>query len=257
MNWILLEPDEKLPEPNLYKLSGVKSDHIRSVLKRTTPGESFRAIVPGESQGRIEIVYWEGNKVVVSYAIHEEMQKKKSLRFTLASPLPRPQTGKKLFHLAGAYGIDQIVFYVHSSKSREYLTSPVYRDNGHKEFHRSGMAQTGRNAKFQFLLIQYNVLTENHFHSIPVEAPFHLIFHPYKFPSIRGYLTVLREEILQSNCKNLCIHLGSESGWTEEEIIFFQKRSDSRIYSLTGPVLRSEYALNAILHELEYIGGRD
>lgn len=261
MNWIVL--DSQITK-NPFLLTKNQSQHIQKVLKKTKEGETLRALIPGKSSGFLTIISWEKDQCKVIYQEVNQYQPTFP-KIYLLSPLPRPQTGKKFFHLAGAYGVSGICFYIlknlknQKRNNYEYTTSPIYKENGYEEFWKSGLEQTGRLEPFQFKVIHTKLeeVLFKFFSNFPetLNKPSNSICKIVMDPDNNGYN--LREYIKNkknnTNLLYIILVMGSESGWENGEKEFFIEKWDFHNCFLEGPILRSEYALHAGLYELEVL----
>ncbi|TGK91604.1 RsmE family RNA methyltransferase [Leptospira brenneri] len=235
MNWILVY-EKELNSNHLIQLTGERHLHIQTILKKNL-NESIQVVIPGS-----------GNYLFQVHSISENsttLEKTESLPNVLKPldvkiffSLPRPQTGKKLLHLSGGYGVHSVYFFGTDSKNKEYWTSPVYgKDlNSYLE---TGMSQTG-NSQFPNVHAEKNASWRSF------------------LKSWKGKVVVLdREgETLSKDFLNLketeekfLFVFGPESGWKPDEILFF-KESGFKILSLGKINLRTEFAYSAFLHQL-------
>ncbi len=139
MNWILIVPEDQTGE-SAFSLRNERHSHIQSILKKGI-GDSIKLILlnQGHFLGRID--FQNQNETVIkleSSVSYPDF----TPNITTVCILPRPQTGKKILHLAGCYGVDSL-FWIPDGKSKEYLTSPVYNQNESFRYLYEGMMQSG------------------------------------------------------------------------------------------------------------------
>lgn len=254
MNWIVLEQAEKLPDDKnaepVFLLQPRKSNHIRKILKKTEPGETCKAIYSGLGRGRIRILDWVDGLALVSFQRTDSFVDFPRAKIQLVLPLPRPQTGKKILHLAGAYGLDSVLFYSQSTKNREYFTSPVYREEEGREHWMSGQEQTGSLSEVNFALSPLSLPDLNPIACLPTHGAYceNLVFDPDAPMGLLDYY-----EKKKSALPDIRIFLGSESGLSDKEKNYFlEKKQEGSvcILKLGEEILRTEFALNAILYVL-------
>jgi hypothetical protein len=102
------------------------SRHIKNFLPHLP---QLRAVLPGEGPGIFTISNLESENVEGKFIL-DGKEKNPNLYFPsleIWMPLPRPQTGKKIFHILGAFGVQSVHFFLPDPKNRGYLTSGLYR----------------------------------------------------------------------------------------------------------------------------------
>lgn len=235
MNWIVVYEVE-LNQNGLVQIYGERHTHIKTILKKEV-GDAIQVVIPNFGNFLFKI---ESTKETST-----TLQKEKSLPDILNPlgiqtffSLPRPQTGKKLLHLAGAYGVDTLYFYATDSKNKEYWTSPVYNKDTNS-FLETGLSQTG-NSRFPSV-IQEKTLSWKQFLKLQERKVYILDREGEK--SIQTLTNP--EEIT----KEILFVFGPESGWKPDDILFFQE-NEFPMMSLGKINLRTEFAYSALLHQL-------
>lgn len=268
MNWIVLEQAEKTDRPGFYKLhpvsSSAKIQHIEKILKKTTPGTRLRALVSDLCRGHLEIIEWNSHLRLVQFFPEnsggcEDTSPLSHPPIHLVLPLPRPQTGKKVFHLAGCFGVHSIHFYLPDSKNKEYLTSPLYKNIGlARQEILTGIEQSG---SVHIPSINYLASKIPRIFSELALVPTDRIavFHP---GGEGNWIQACQSSGWVGNTNQSCqspdeggfgrlfLFLGSESGFTDGEIQYLKEVAT--IYRLGDTVLRTEYALSSVLFSLKY-----
>jgi RsmE family RNA methyltransferase len=252
MNWILLEEERKIEE-DTYRLSVDQSIHIRTILKKPDPGSQLRGLLPGIGQGLITIESWEDTTAIISFSLNP-VPFLNSKGLSLILPLPRPQTGKKILHLAGCFAVQNIFFYLPESKNKEYLTSPVYKPQSIKKEVRTGMEQSGSWTETKVSLIQKNLKnTITLVSGLPLYS-----FDPSGKERWADWLYKLPRTNHLAQENDIGLVFGSESGFKPEELTLLNEKT--QIFKLGSSILRTEYAVSSVLFTLESflesIGGR-
>ncbi len=232
MNWIPIHSSNRIAS-SVFSLGEKESFHITQILKKQA-GDSVKVILVGEgtgigllSESKKEIEIQEIFPASLTTSIH------------LAMPLPRPQTGKKIFHLAGAYGIEKILFFQPRSRNTDFGTSPIYRTDAETYF-LEGMSQTG-----QSMLPTFEMLDRELNPNLWNDFSFNFLFHTSKI----SFRTVC-SELKPISDKRVLFVLGPESGFYDSEVEEFEKVGFN-ICQLGKKMMRTEYALAQILYEWE------
>lgn len=242
MNWILLDEERRL-EGNIYRLNTDQSNHILTILKKSEPGSKLRGLLPELGQGTIQIESWEENIGIVSFSLDPSISKILN-PISLILPLPRPQTGKKILHLAGCFGVKNTIFYLPESKNKEYLTSPIYKpDSMEKEIH-SGMEQSG-----SFIKTKVSLLKKNLKHTL--ESLDELLIYSFDPSGIEIWTDWLYKSPGHSPLtdKSIGLVFGSESGFKPEEVDFL--KDETNCFQLGSRILRTEYAVSSVLYTVD------
>ncbi|EOQ95778.1 RNA methyltransferase, RsmE family [Leptospira wolbachii serovar Codice str. CDC] len=235
MNWILVY-DKEIDTNHSVHLTGDRHNHIQNILKKSV-GETVQVVVPGSGNYIFRIQSTEDNSTTIQKEspLPEVL---KPLEIRTFFSLPRPQTGKKLLHLSGAYGVNSLYFYATETKNKEYWTSPVYSKNS-VSYLETGLSQTG-NSRFPSV-IQERTVSWKHF-----------------LKTWQGTVLVLDREggnfyqnIREQNerFEETLFVFGPESGWKPEDLLFFEE-SKFKLVSLGKINLRTEFAYSALLHQL-------
>jgi len=234
LNWILVFPKDKARE-SVYSIRGDRHTHIHSILKKGL-GDSLKLILleKGQFWGRIEFQNQEETVVSLESPI---LYPANDLGLTTVCILPRPQTGKKILHLAGCYGVDSL-FWIPDGKSKEYLTSPTYNQNESIKYIQEGMMQSGN-----FRLTKIEIKRESDW--ITKLSPLGNIF------AMDRTGQSIRKMDLSFEEKKIFL-FGPESGWKDRHYESFKDKGIPLI-SLSSVNLRTEYAYAALLHEISVL----
>ncbi|PJZ85904.1 RsmE family RNA methyltransferase [Leptospira harrisiae] len=235
MNWILIYQKELIHNHSV-NLTGERHTHIRSILKKEKD-ETIQVVVPfsGNYLFKITSISESETRLEISNSIPDIL---KPLAIQTFFSLPRPQTGKKILHLSGAYGVTSVFFYATESKNKEYWTSPVYTKDS-ISYLETGLSQTGNNK-----------LPNLHLSQSEPWKPF--------LKSWKGTVLILDREgeffsnnapEIQKSWDDLLFVFGPESGWKPGDILFF-KECEFKLLSLGKINLRTEFAYSALLHQL-------
>jgi RsmE family RNA methyltransferase len=231
LNWILIVPEDQTGE-SAFSLRNERHSHIQSILKKGI-GDSIKLILlnQGHFLGRIDFQNQSETVIKLESSISYPDF---TPNITTVCILPRPQTGKKILHLAGCYGVDSL-FWIPDGKSKEYLTSPVYNQNESFRYLYEGMMQSGN-----FRLPKIEIERRTDWLS--------------KFSDSGNLFAMDRngENIRTRNFLSEEKHIflfGPESGWKEKDYESFKERNIPLI-SLSKVNLRTEYAYSTLLHEV-------
>lgn len=235
MNWILIY-EKELQEKLYVNLTDQRHTHIQTVLKKNLE-DQIQVVIPGLGNFLFKIKNLSDSSTTLE-KLNLLPDVLKPLPIHTFFSLPRPQTGKKLLHLAGAYGVYSVYFYATETKNKEYWTSPVYTKEtlSHLE---TGLSQTG-NCRLPSVIQEKSFLWKNF------------------LKDWKGQVLVLDREgtnfhsLLKAETELLdnCLFVfGPESGWKPEDILFFHENNFPLI-SLGKINLRTEFAYSALLHQL-------
>ncbi|XDD47980.1 RsmE family RNA methyltransferase [Leptospira sp. WS39.C2] len=235
MNWVIV-PKEELHNNNSVILRDGRFIHIKTILKKEV-GETIQVVVP--NLGNFTFLISELKDTEVKIQLKENISFLFSrLKSNCFFSLPRPQTTKKILHLAGAYGINSLSFFATETKNKEYWTSPIYTNEWEKEIY-TGMSQTGN------------------FHNPSIKFGQKENWRTY-LESWEGDVFILDrsgnldvKELIQTNISNdtSLFVFGPESGWKVMDMEFFQKQK-FKIVSLGNINLRTEFAFSSLLYIL-------
>lgn len=235
MNWIVIEASEISSEQSVH-ITGLRHHHIVSILKKKA-SESVLVVVPGIGNFRYQV---EGisNQEAILKAEENLPRVLEPLPIHCLFSLPRPQTAKKILHLAGAYGITSLHFFATESKNKEYWTSPVYSKDW-KELVLTGLSQTGNSQMPSVHLGQ----KENWKQFLTSwKGPVQIMDREGKngFPNSNQKDFGLKETLFV---------FGPESGWKESDHLFFKEHNLNQT-SLGNINLRTEFAFSSLLYLL-------
>ncbi|TGN08194.1 RsmE family RNA methyltransferase [Leptospira ilyithenensis] len=238
MNWIVLSEEDELSSSR-YRISGEKNTHLSEILKKGSK-DQIRVILPDKKKGTL-ILESTGKEESIGYFLQEEKEENPPLFSNIETilALPRPQTGKKILHLAGVYGVPKLVFTNPYAKNKEFWTSPVYNGGERKELE-SGMSQSGN---IYFPKLEYNK-NPNWFKD-RVSNPDRIYIFDKTGISYESFRETIPNRLHQ---EKLSFCFGPESGWSESDLEIFKKLSFS-IVSLGSVILRTEFAFHAFLHQ--------
>lgn len=232
MNWIPLHSSNRIAS-SVFSLGEKEIFHITQILKKQ-PGDSVKVILVGEGTG---IGFLSKSRKEIE--IQEVFPASHKTSIHLAMPLPRPQTGKKIFHLAGAYGIEKILFFQPRSRNTDFRTSPIYRSDAESYF-LEGMSQTG-----QSILPIFDMIDRKLNPTFWNDFSFNFLFHTSKtnFRTVCSGLKTIPD-------KRVLFVLGPESGFYDSEVEEFEKVGFN-ICQLGQKMMRTEYAVAQVLYEWE------
>lgn len=235
MNWIIIS-EEELNSERMVSIRDQRHQHIKAILKKNT-GDFVQVVIP--NVGNFSFLIQE---IGETQTILVEAEKRSNVLNPLSVhcffSLPRPQTTKKILHLAGAYGIESIFFFATETKNKEYWTSPIYKTEW-KEWMQTGMSQTGNFREPVVNMAQ----TENWKH--------HLEHWPGKVIILdRMGKSDIQNSIQENEVGSKPLYVfGSESGWKPSDLEFFSKQN-FLVRTLGNINLRTEFAFSSLLYLL-------
>lgn len=236
MNYLAIENHLK---ENLYELSEASQIHLTHVLKKKH-GQFVSVIYPEVGRATAKIVS-ESLVAVEAWDNHPS-----NWVTSLHLPLPRPQTGKKIFHLAGAYSIDSLDFYYPKPENKAYLTSSLYRSLEWKKWVLEGMCQTG---EFRFpksnwqdsdLLSRESLFPKE---VIAEDRTIRFVLDPSGIPFPTTWAR---------DWNHVVMVLGEESGLRQSSLQYLEKRGFLKV-ALGTKTLRTEFALAQALYAIELL----
>lgn len=150
--------------------------------------------------------------------------------------LSRPQTMKKVLELASGFPVRNLYLHRTELGEKSYETSKVFEEDQLKKHLLLGLSQTGRFHD----LPQVEVCKYIPFSKIE-ETKTRIIFHP-------GVSSGLKDFELD----NLALAIGSERGYTENELKLFKENSFKECW-LSDSILRVETALTSALSGIDLL----
>lgn len=236
MNLLILEESERISE-NQFKIQNRKLEHLIKILK-VNLGDNLKAGILNKSIGNFKIIKLEKNEIIGEYIFetNEEYSIFSNIRFYIA--YQRPQTIKKIIQLASNLGVKEIYFFPCERSEKSYQDSKIWGEENLKEEIILGLEQGKK-----------------------IYVP--KIFHIKKFHELKNYfqtenLFLLHPNSNETNLVSLNLNqgsyefiLGSESGFTEKEILYLEKNNSKRI-SISETILRTESAFLYLLSQIEF-----
>jgi len=239
MNWIVITTEDQISGDSV-RIVGIRNQHIQKILKKKV-SDKIRVIIPGSKKGIFEITKITTEFVEVIPVQLEEININHPFsEIEIFFALPRPQTGKKILHLCGTYGVGKLNFIFPHLKNKEYLTSPLYSGKEIEEIY-DGMAQSGNP-----LVTKINYIRSNDSFYQLLKRNQVVIFDPRgdSFSKFCFEIENVSEQLPPTQ-----FVFGPESGFVEEEIQRFREM-ELRILNLGNVILRTEYAFSAFLHQI-------
>ncbi len=241
MNRIILEESE-YDGDLIYRLDSRKSNHVLKILKANI-GDQFKAGVLNSSLGvaTVSKIDQDNRLVSIHYRAETNILPKACLfGLRVFSSIQRPQTVKKMIHLCANCGIPELFFFPAEKSEFSYLNSSIWSERNLLDEIILGLEQGGRVVapKIQVLKNKYKI--KEHLTS---GNRFLLDFNS-------KYLTNLLQDFDFKN--TVQIVLGPESGFIDEDILFFQTLGFEKI-TVSENILRSEVALSFFLAQFELL----
>lgn len=235
MNWIVLRKEELDPTKTV-RFSDHRHHHIKTILKKKQ-GDSVQVVLAEEGNYLFKILQITETETIAT----EEVTLEKTfdpISIHCFFSLPRPQTAKKIFHLAGAYGVKSLSFFATETKNKEYWTSPIFNKEW-KEWIDTGLSQSGN-----------YLLPDVHFGRYENWKEYLKSWKANVIVLDRmGINDFKNQNELNIKPKDDLFVFGSESGWKENDYHHFRENKYLTI-SLGKINLRTEFAFASLLYDL-------
>ena len=243
MNLILFKKNEI---GKILPFSDKRALHIKNILKKDSPGDTFEAGIINTALGRAELTEktkegWIWNFHKISSA--EELAKPHPAALLIGTP--RPPVAKRILRDMSAIGLSRIIFCATDLNEKSYLTSRLWRDELWKDAVIDGAMQ----GKSIFLPEIHIAWTLNHGIEIikqeNTESIFRIAFdnaEDCKKFNLKNSADIknIKKKSLKENLK-IVFAVGPERGWSDKERELFDKNGFTR-FRLGERVLRSETA---------------
>lgn len=242
MNLIILTENDAV-DNNQYLLSDHRAEHIVNVLKLSA-GDTVEIGILNGSVGVARVEKIEGGKVIL---VTQKMQPPPETKpdITVVCALPRPQTMKKVLLISAMMSVKNIHFIRANRVEKSYYQSPLLKEGNYTPFLIEGLSQ-GK-------------------HTRPPEVAIHKRFKPFfedVFPQITNNEAVKLlpdpsahgslDSIYKKDSYPVSIAIGPEGGWVPFEIDLMGEIG-FKSFKLSRSILRVEYALTAVLSQIELI----
>lgn len=236
MNLLLLDPKNEIGKgKSIYRISERQKDLILSWKK--TEGDLIHSGLINHSIG-VSKVRFQNEDLLLEYTPKEIPQKSNLINYTFLICIPRPQTGKKLLHLAGSFGVEKLIFGEwFQENAKEYRTSPVYISQ-HQEYLLEGMEQSKQ--------IYLPNLTFDSKKKLEFQNGFY--FDPSGIPITE--LVDSQKRIASNNLERTNILIGPEKGFSQTDKALLEKLGFQAI-SIDSKSFRTEVASAIIFYLLE------
>ena len=233
MNYLILEPSEKIEE-NIYQIKNLlKVNHINEILKKNK-NDKLKAIKIDHSYGIFTIL--EKTKTFILGRYRQILKPKLKSELSLLCAVQRPQTTKKILQIAGMFGIREIYFFYAKNSRTQYLTSSIWENDQIKQNLVEGMQQGG------------NIFLPKTFYNINIDLYLNQFRNYHKILLYKQ--SKFKFDIKFKKVDKVVLLLGPEAGFTFKEISKF-KNYNFKSFKLSSKILRSEQALLYSLSKLE------
>ncbi|MDX1961489.1 MAG: RsmE family RNA methyltransferase [Leptospiraceae bacterium] len=237
MNLLILENHEL--KNDVYVIKGRKYEHITKVLKSKV-NDKLQAGVLNIALGEFLIQKIDHDLKVIEGIFFQRQNEltSKFHRLNFYFAFQRPQTTKKILHLASLIGVGSINFFRAEKSEKSYEDSNLWKNDSYIEEMILGLEQGKRVnlPKVEKLKSIYNINFEKEF--IVLEPNSKILFNEKKS---------LLEEM-----NPVMIFLGPESGFVEKEIEYLEKKGGICI-KVSNSILRTEQAFAFSLSQIEFL----
>jgi 16S rRNA (uracil1498-N3)-methyltransferase len=235
VNLVLLEPGE-VDAGGLVRLSGVRADHLRRVLK-VAPGQEVRVGVIDGPSGAGTVTTIAGDAIVLRCAF--EAQAPPRPRVDLLLALPRPKVMRRLWAQLAALGVGRIVLTNAARVERNYFDTHVLSPECYRPLLIEGLQQA-RDTQLPEVSVhrQFKVLVEDSLDGLFPNGA-RLVADPGAATPVGGAMRASREA-------RVLLAIGPEGGWNAFEM---ELLAAHRFQSIgMGPrTLRTDTACVALL----------
>ena len=231
MNTILLEKSDFIA-PDVVRLSDLRFEHMRKVLK-STPGCFCKIGLLDGLLGQGEVLQINENSADIK--VNLNISPPPVLDLVLACAMQRPQTYKKVLHIAITMGVKKLVFFGSFKVEKSYWDSPVLEDT---IFRREAVAALEQCCDTVMPQVEYHryfkKFVEDELPRLSLNRTVYLA-HP------------VSEQTLESTPATPALLLvGPEGGFTEYEVGRLRE-AGARSVTLGDRILRTEVALPVLL----------
>jgi RsmE family RNA methyltransferase len=203
-------------------------------------GKIYSAVVINQGTAQVEVIEYNDLaikfKIINFEACHEKYQ------INLIVGATRPQMVKRIYKVAVAYGVRNIIFVNSENTEKSYLSSKYLLDNSEKErIFIEAIEQAGLPFIPEVKIFSRFGLLKDYINNIDSDNCIHIASINCKYPN--------DSDICVKSKNNYYIHnliIGPEKGWSEEENLFLDKLT-ARFYKLSEGVLRVDQAVNSLL----------
>ena len=235
MNRLIVEPDDFIA-PNRVRVTGRRARQLVEVIKVGVGTFCKAGVVDGKT-GRAEVCEIAPDGSVV-LELELDGVPPVPLDTVLAAALPRPQTFAKVLHIATTFGVKEIVFFHSFKVEKSYWQSPRIRPENFRSILLEALEQCGDTVLPRVSFCpQFRQFAETELPRLGAGREI-LIGHPED-----------RAGDAPSGLPTALV-IGPEGGFTEREVAALLQLPNSRLLSLGPRVLRTEYALAALLGKI-------
>ena len=190
--------------------------------------------------GKAKVIKMTNNEILFDVNLDKESPQK--LDLTLIISICRPQTNKKILHIATSLGVKKIIFLRCDNIPKSYIQSTSLSEKNIKNECLLAMSQVG----------------DTFFPEIKIYKSIFDCFNEEGENLINNNLNVIADtncnyELNRDNFSNIsnikCIAIGPESGFSDKEIEYFHQKSFKSI-GLGERILRVEVALGYIIGKI-------
>ena len=246
MNSVVVFPHE-LNDDGMLVLEGARAVHLLHAHK-LTPGITVRAAVLTQGMGTIEVMTVDAARPMVQAKVVVTSPPWPRVPLVLIVAFARPQTVKKLLHIAAVSGIEEVHFIRTARIQKSYMSSHVLQESARESVLLKAIEQSG-----------------------DAQVP-QVVLHDRFKPFVEDYLPQRFDEDLSEACRVLAdprgplpcdslvgasppravVALGPEAGWEDHERQAFEAVGFSTVH--VGPrILRVEDAAAKLCAQLELV----
>lgn len=242
MNCFIIFPEEFISSDHA-RLAGSRAAHARHA-HALAPGIRIRAACYGGKRGYATILNVTETEINVQLELREEPLPRTLQVWIIA--VARPQSTKKILHLAACLGVKEVHFVRAEQSVKSYLQSPIFEEQSLQAETLKGLEQSGDS-------VPPTVQVHSRFlHFAEDSLPSILKHHEAGGPALR----VLAHTRAQGACpkplplQNCVMAIGPEAGWNEFEAQKFQDQAFTPV-TLGSRHLRVDTAAVVLSAQLE------
>ena len=235
MNWILVDEAE-LNEADEVWLSGVRAEHIRSVLHLCV-GDRVRMVCVNGPRGEGTIMEWQEEMVRVA-CVWGAVPLRPTLHLLLA--MPRPKVLRRLWAQIAALGVNHVYLLGANRVERYYFDSHVLQRDMYEPLLREGLAQSGGSWMPDVKIYpRFDSFFKEEFQAVFSD---HLkwVADPREKATFMDQLAAIKIK------KEWVLAVGPEGGWSTAELDTFMEQGFLSV-GLGSRILRSDTATISLL----------
>jgi RsmE family RNA methyltransferase len=244
MNCVVLLPNE-VNDEGLAVLSGNRALHL---IKRhsLTAGLRVRAAILDKGLGYLDVLSVDYSEELITVKALCEEEPPARLPIDLIVAVPRPQTIKKLLHLAASTGLRSLTFVGSEKGEKSYLHSKMLRDPSLHDELLLGIEQAC-DARVPVVRVAPSIaqLLKEQPLSLDSDATLRIV-------ADTGAARLFSESVSKEKITSFVLTIGAESGWSCRELKLLVGAGFHEV-SLGSRMLRVELAAHSLIAQAQFV----